>query len=283
MAPVNNLEQRAAKMLAAAEGINYTEALRRIRSSGIKPSEVLSGQTVSAASAPVSVRPHLAFIQKQSSHGRFAVRTNFSDVPAEDEYFVSSQNLFACNSKLSGKGDLLRDLIQESEADPKNIVVWDAGGGISRESEPDHSGQTVDLTDSTVMTTDIVEFHRELAALLERDADGESVIVVDNLDPLLSASGPIAAEVVTMLMRALREGRQGRISVYVSNTRILGASDHPLVGHLLSYSQFVLLGAARIERYYGPDELAKLPAMVSGWLMTRDGGTLYRAQVPALV
>jgi hypothetical protein len=282
VAPVNNLEQRAAKKLAAAEGINYTEALRRVRNSGVQPSEVLAGQSAPSSSAAIVHSPRLGFVQKQSSHGRFAVRTNFSDAPSEDEYFVSSRNLFVCNSKLAGKTDLLRELVQESEADPKNIVIWDAGGGISHESEPDHAGKTIDLADGSVMTTDIVDFHRELAALLERNTDGESVIVVDSLDPLLSASGPIATEVVSMLVRALREGRQSRTSVYVSNHRILGASDHPLVGYLLGFSQFVLLGTARIERNYGPEELAKLPEMVSGWLMTSEGGTLYRAQVPAL-
>lgn len=49
MAPVNNIERRAAKKLAASDGINYTEALRRIRNSGVAPSAVISGHAVSAA------------------------------------------------------------------------------------------------------------------------------------------------------------------------------------------------------------------------------------------
>lgn len=46
MAPVNNIERRAAKKLAASDGINYTEALRRIRNSGVSPSAVISGTSV---------------------------------------------------------------------------------------------------------------------------------------------------------------------------------------------------------------------------------------------
>lgn len=51
VAPVNNIERRAAKKLVASEGINYTEALRRIRNSGTAPSAVINGQSVTAGSA----------------------------------------------------------------------------------------------------------------------------------------------------------------------------------------------------------------------------------------
>ena len=42
MAPQNNIERRAAKRLAAREGVNYTEALRRVRNSGLQPSDILA-------------------------------------------------------------------------------------------------------------------------------------------------------------------------------------------------------------------------------------------------
>lgn len=283
MAPINNLEQRAAKKLAAAEGINYTEALRRIRSSGTKPSELLAGQQLSATGEATNSKPlsNKEFLKKYSSHGKFAVRTKFGDDPVSDEYFISSRSLFACGSAQSGT-DLIRDLIQYSSADPNNIVVWDAGGGISHTPEPDETGApVVDITGAAIMTTDLADFHRELSALLGRPKDSESVVVVDSLDPLLSDSSPVADEVISLLIGALREGRQARISVYVSNQRILAGSDHPLVQHLLSASQFVLMGPARPEMHHSHEDLAKLPDMVSGWLMTGNGSAMWRAKVPS--
>ena len=51
MAPANNLERQAARRIAGAGNIKYTEALRRLRESGVQPSQILDG-TVDAASIP---------------------------------------------------------------------------------------------------------------------------------------------------------------------------------------------------------------------------------------
>lgn len=93
MAPQNNLERQAARKLAEAQGIKYTEALRRLRASRIQPSEALaalqadftawpSSPAAPSASLPVGATATLADLNSPAGsldpaahltgHGRMA-------------------------------------------------------------------------------------------------------------------------------------------------------------------------------------------------------------------
>ena len=74
VAPVNNIERRAAKKLAASDNINYTEALRRIRNSGTKPSDILAGQSVTV---PVAQDDFIdRTMQTLTALGGFIIKNN---------------------------------------------------------------------------------------------------------------------------------------------------------------------------------------------------------------
>ena len=80
MAPVNNIERRAAKKLAASDNINYTEALRRIRNSGTKPSDILAGQSVTATVSQDDFIERT--MQTLTALGGFIIKKNEFDLKA---------------------------------------------------------------------------------------------------------------------------------------------------------------------------------------------------------
>lgn len=100
MAPVNNIERRAAKQLAASDGINYTEALRRIRNSGTKPSSILAGQPVLVSGSMVGVSFVDRIAAKLTEMGGFILKDNEFDLKGLLKKLIESDVHASLNSNI---------------------------------------------------------------------------------------------------------------------------------------------------------------------------------------
>lgn len=98
MAPQNNLERKAARKLAASAGIKYTEALRRLRASGIQPTDVLKAPTMAAQAmaAGASATPEQNPLSKEECPGDFlwsAFGANYPDTQCQNGQLVDMDSL----------------------------------------------------------------------------------------------------------------------------------------------------------------------------------------------
>lgn len=98
MAPQNNLERKAARKLAKAQGINYTEALRRLRTSGLQPTEVLKAPAMAtqALAAGASAAQQHDPLAKEECPGDFlwsAFGADYPDTQCQNGRLVDMDSL----------------------------------------------------------------------------------------------------------------------------------------------------------------------------------------------
>lgn len=282
MAPVNNVEQRAARKIAASEGIKYTEALRRVRNSTLQPSDILKNDfpvvshSLEDGSNSLVTDSEFSFddcLRDYSYNGRYAVRTAFGETPAEHNHKVRLNHLSIVDAVGASKSDLLAQLLKPVADMPTRVIAWDAGGGLSQQMEG--------------VLTDITEFHQELSTLFSGRDDEPVIVAVDGVDSLLSGKNtgdallaPIHDEVARMLMSVLREGRTANVSLYVTSKMVPQFSTTDFGVHLRNASELVMIGAMPLKLHYSQEAIDALPELTKGWLVMSSDDSIWQVRVP---
>lgn len=278
MAPVNNVEQRAARKIAASEGIKYTEALRRVRNSALQPSDILKNEfpVVKQGSESLEAASEFSFddcLRDYSYNGRYAVRTAFGDTPAEKNHKVRLNHLSIVDAVGVSKSDLLAQLLKPVAGMPTRVIAWDAGGGLSQQMEG--------------VLTDITEFHLELSTLFSGKDDEPVIVAVDGVDSLLSGQNtddallvPIHNEVAKMLMSILREGRAANVSLYATSKMAPQFSTTDFGVHMRNASELVMIGAMPLKLHYSQEERDALSELTKGWLVMNSDDSIWQVRVP---
>lgn len=282
VSPNNNVERRAARKIAAEQGINYTAALRQVRNSSSLPSAILRGgvqqivpdvpfgdlmekmlrEANHKAPGFEVTSNSLDFVREYSASGRFAVKTFFSDDSTEKHHYVESTHLALCGGAHSGS-KLLEGLVLESGLSESNLVVWDSTGDWD-----DH--------EEIKVHADLHSFNTHLKSVLDRGyMNGTTTLVaINGIDDLLfynPASQPEEKRVaVELLTKVLLEGRQRNVALYTAGTDSLFGSPIPLSRYLSVAAQVVFMQ---------DHSLGDLP-VVKGWLMTAGSATWWQVRVP---